>query len=564
MDSIPIPSRRRVGPGAYLTFLAAFAAIVVVLHLPYLDLPYFWDELGQFVPAALDIARRGAWVPHSTLPNVHPPAVMAYLALAWRVAGISIPATRVAMLLVASTGVLFVFLLAIELCRSIEGAPAFPVVALLLASPLFYTQSMLAQLDMPAMTLTALALLLFLQRKYRAAAAASTLLVLVKETGLVAPGVFLLWLLLRERRRREALYFVVPFAVLALWLVILRQTTGHWLGNDAFAEYNVFYSLNPVRAACALLRRLYYLLVAEGRWIGTAAIFLAWRKMRMYATPQWTLTAAVASAHILTVSLFGGATLERYLLPVLPLFYAAAAAGWSLYSSRWRRVSVLASLACLLAGFFWGPPWPWPLENNLAMIDFVQTQQVAANFLDEHMPRRRVASAWPFTQALSDPVFGYVMHRFRTVNTTDFRVSRVAAIPPGSVDALVIYSRTGEPAWSLTRFSPVAAFLRRYYDYEPQIRPDRVRRLGYVPAARWRQGAQWIDLYVNPAWRNSSPAPAEGERVLQDSPARPDGISNPAGLAWWRRNPAPAPGRRPDATRVAHADTLAPIASGRR
>ena len=46
------------------------------MHLPLLTLPFHWDELGQFVPAALDLYRDGAWVPHSTLPNVHPPGVM--------------------------------------------------------------------------------------------------------------------------------------------------------------------------------------------------------------------------------------------------------------------------------------------------------------------------------------------------------------------------------------------------------------------------------------------------------------------------------------------------------
>ena len=65
-----------------LVFTVIFGALLA-MHAPYLQLPYFWDELGQFIPAALDILRDNAWVPHSTIPNVHPPAVMAYLALAW-------------------------------------------------------------------------------------------------------------------------------------------------------------------------------------------------------------------------------------------------------------------------------------------------------------------------------------------------------------------------------------------------------------------------------------------------------------------------------------------------
>src|ERR1700734_1770927 len=90
-----------------LLFPAAIAMLVFLAHLPYLALPYFWDELGQFVPAALDIFHDGAWIPHSTVPNAHPPAVMAYLALIWRIVGYSIPATRVAMLVLAAAGVVF-------------------------------------------------------------------------------------------------------------------------------------------------------------------------------------------------------------------------------------------------------------------------------------------------------------------------------------------------------------------------------------------------------------------------------------------------------------------------
>ncbi len=94
------------------------------------------------------------------------------------------------MLAAAAVAVWLVFLLAIELGRRVAGAPAFPAVLLLIVSPLFYTQAMMAQLDMPAMLLTVLALLLFLQDRVRSAALACVALVLVKETGLIAPLVF--------------------------------------------------------------------------------------------------------------------------------------------------------------------------------------------------------------------------------------------------------------------------------------------------------------------------------------------------------------------------------------
>lgn len=133
---------------------------------------------------------------------------MAIVALAWRLFGVSVAAARVAMLIVAAAGLLFSFLLAIRLCRGLEGAPAFAAVLFLTASPIFFSQSEMILLDMPAMTFTSLALLLFLDERYLACAAACTALVLVKETAITTPMVLGAWLLFREKKIRQALFFL--------------------------------------------------------------------------------------------------------------------------------------------------------------------------------------------------------------------------------------------------------------------------------------------------------------------------------------------------------------------
>ena len=84
----------------------------------------------------------------------------------YKLFGYSIPITRVAMLAMAAFGVLVTFLLSVELTSEVKGTPAFVPPVLLLVSPIFFTQSMMAQLDMPAMVFTLLALLLFLREHY--------------------------------------------------------------------------------------------------------------------------------------------------------------------------------------------------------------------------------------------------------------------------------------------------------------------------------------------------------------------------------------------------------------
>ncbi|MBC8087651.1 MAG: hypothetical protein H7Z40_10315, partial [Phycisphaerae bacterium] len=317
-SSNSVPGTQR-GLSAYAFFYLFFASVLFLTHSAILDLPYFWDEMGQFVPASLDILKDGAWIPRTTLPNVHPPGAMAYLAAVWSVAGYSVVVTRVAMLLLAAAGVLAVFALAVHVSKPLRGMPAFTAAFLLVASPLFYAQSMLAQLDMPAMVFTASALLLFLRGQFGLAALACTVLVLMKETSIAVPAVFgayMLW----ERRWREAVYFTVPAIAVAAWLGYLHHGTGHLFGNAEFTHYNVGFQLHPVRLGVTLLRRVYYLFLANWHIVGTAAILLAWKRTALFRTREWGIVAAVATVQTLVVTVLGGAALERYLMPVLPLF----------------------------------------------------------------------------------------------------------------------------------------------------------------------------------------------------------------------------------------------------
>jgi 4-amino-4-deoxy-L-arabinose transferase-like glycosyltransferase len=487
---------RGVRPDGYLIFFVAFALVIFLTHALYFDLPYFWDELGQFVPAALDIYHDGAWVPHSTVPNAHPPGVMAYLAAVWKIFGYSIVTTRLAMLALASLTALFTFLLAIQLCRGLPGAPALAPMLLLFADPLFYMQGMMAQLDMPAMLFTSLALLLFLKDRHPGAALACTALVLAKETGGLLPLILGGALLLDRRRARYAAYYAAPFAVLAVWFFVLWRTTGHLFGDAGFTHYNIGYALHPVRATLCLIRRVYYLFLSDFRWVGSIGMVLAWKRSRIYRNRAWTITALFFAAHVVMVSVLGGAELERYLLPALPLLYIAMSAAWSTLGPLARNVSIAAVAAGLLAGLFVNPPYPFPLENNLAMVDFVELHRNAAHYLEARHPNQTIYTAWPLTAALRDPAFGYVTGKLATFETSDFRYSTLDHLDARGMDVLVLYSRTWEPRWGVLRWPIVARFLRHFYQYEPQMNADQVRwRFGLIQEQRWMQRGQWVEVY---------------------------------------------------------------------
>ena len=114
------------------------------------------------MPAARDLLLHGALIPHSTPSNAHPPLVMAYLALAWKLLGYSPVVTRTAMLAVAAFSLLGVFRLAQRVANT-EVAVASTVCTALY--PVFFAQSSLAHLDLAAAGLTFWALLAYVENR---------------------------------------------------------------------------------------------------------------------------------------------------------------------------------------------------------------------------------------------------------------------------------------------------------------------------------------------------------------------------------------------------------------
>ncbi len=487
------PAGNGVRTRAHALVGAGFALFVLLSHLALLKLPFFWDELGQFVPAALDIFRTGAWIPYSTVPNVHPPGVMAYLAAVWTVAGgYSIAATRLAMLALGATGVVITLRLGVRL--GLSWGAAVLAAGFLSISPLFFAQAMMAQLDMPAMVFFSLALLLFLDDRIVPAALACTVLVLVKETGIVAPALFGAWLWM-ERRRREALWFILPVPPMLIWLIALERSTGHLFGNAAFTAYNLWYPLHPVRLSLALARRLYYLFAGSGHCIGTAAVVLALRRTKVFGTREWRIASALVAAHVVLVSVLGGAVLERYLLPVLPIVYMGFAAALWQSSVRWHVAAAVAILAALLTANFVNPPYPFPLENNLAFTDFVGLHAEAARYLESHFPDAKIATMFPLASELRRPDFGYVQRPLQVREIYNFNAANVAPFARENVAVLVLYSEAWDPL-GLMRNSQWTAFLRRYYDYQPPVNASQLRvLLGAQLVARWTRHGQWIEIY---------------------------------------------------------------------
>lgn len=510
--------------------LIAFMGVSVALaglHLTRLSLPYFWDEAGYYIPAAWDFYKAWELVPTSTLPNGHTPLVMIYLALAWHIFGFSAVVTRVAMAMMAAATVVATFALA---RRVTAREPAVWSAALLAISPMFFAQSTLVYLDLPAALFTTLAMLALLDERMPCFGVDASLAVMSKETAIVILPVAWAWAWWQRRNgadHRSALQpgrgqapplrwiaLLVPVVPLVAWMFYYHSMTGFWTGNAEYLQYNLFSTLSPARFSWTLLRRLYELFLGGFNWLPVAGaalgLWLGRRQNRRDAEDAESihsflgLASGLTLAYIFLLSVVGGAVLPRYLLPVFPVFFVACVSLiWRLPKAVARAVCGTAA-ACFVAAWFINPPYPFAFENNLAYADFIRLHQNAARYLESRPPGERILTAWPATDEISRPFLGYVSKPLCAVPLEGLTEKDFEKIEPGSFDVVYLYSRKWEPPenW-LERFPAFLRAQRAYFGYAPQVSDEWLRqRFGLVLEREFERRGQWVRVYSR-RWRRS-------------------------------------------------------------
>jgi 4-amino-4-deoxy-L-arabinose transferase-like glycosyltransferase len=506
-----------------LSFIGAFA-LLLLLHAPFLHLPYFWDEAGYYVPAALDIYHGWQLVPESTLPVGHTPLVMVYLAMIWHVFGFSPLVTRAAMILIAAATALITHALA---RRVLSREAALWSAALLALSPMFFAQSSLVFLDLPAALATTLCLLALIEGRMGMFAIAGSLAVLTKETAVVLLPVAWIYSW-RSRRTGQApslqswLALTLPLLPLAAWTLYYHRATGFWTGNAEYLQFNLYSTLSPGRFFWSLLRRLYEVFIGGFNWLLVVGAALgAWRgnisrRVRfqdpdgVHRTPEigdteaqrrtrdfLFLTIGLVFAYVVMLSVVGGAVLPRYLLPTFPAFFVAAVIlVWRLRRPVARGLCG-ATLVCFVGAWFTNPPYPFPYEDNLSYADFIRLHQQAAQFLSARPAGERILTAWPATDELTRPFLGYVEKPLRTVPLEGLTARDFHMIAPESFDLVYLYSRKWEPPKNWLVGAP---FFRRaqerYFGYAPQIDERELTvRFTLKPLAEFKRRGQWVRIY---------------------------------------------------------------------
>jgi len=505
-----------------LLLFALFFAVLMLLHAPLLRLPYFWDEAGYYVPAARDLLLTGTLIPHSSISNAHPPLVMAWLALTWKVFGYSTLVTRTAMLAVSAFALLGLF----RLSRIAVNLPvAWATIVLVALYPVYFTQSSVATLDLAAAGFTFWALGAYVAGRTPEhqeshpwkVAVWFSLAALAKETAILAPlalfvceglGYFMRprWLkvLPPGRQRSRLLYLLLPVVPLACWYAYHYTKTGFLLGNPGFFRYNVAATLNPLRVPLAFGLRLWQLFGYFGLYLLTLAGLLAMLRPPLKENgvarpriPFWMQAAFlfVVIAYLFFMSAVGGAVLARYMLPVVPLVMLMMISTLRRRARYWALIVAAVAIA-FISGLFSNPPYGFSLEDNLAYRDYVVMHAEAGRFLTMRYPGARVLTAWPASDEITRPWLGYVSRPFRVVRIEDFSVSQidVAVGARAQFDVALVFSTKYQPAHPLLEnWEFWQRMKERFFGYHRDLLPEHIaQRLGGTVAYREDINGQWI------------------------------------------------------------------------
>jgi hypothetical protein len=507
-------------PGLVFAVIFVF---IFLLHLPLLQLPYFWDEAGYYIPAARDLLLSGSLIPHSTVSNAHPPLVMAWLALWWKVVGFAPLVTRTAMLVLAAFSLLGVFRLAERVANTKVAIASTLCIALY---PVFFAQSSLAQLDLAAAGLTLWALAAYVENQTVATVLWFALAALAKETAILVPIALAAWEILGFLARRSSLRklwvngdgsqtnashvrdirsLLIPALPLGLWYIYHYAHSGYVFGNPEFFRYNVAATLSPARFLLALMMRLWQVVGYLHLWILTVLMLLAMcllppqrdanSERSRISFPVQMVFYVVVLTYVIAMALIGGAVLARYMLPAVPLVIILCV------STLWRRLSywpaAVAFVAlAFVAAWFWNPHYGFSPEDNLAYRDYIVLHQDSERFLEARYPMARVLTAWPASDEITRPWLGYITRPMQVVRIENFSLDEMLSASDfrANYQAVLTFSTKYEPGpatWD--RWNIWTQLKSRYFGFHRDLPPAAAAQIlgGHVVFSEQRQG-QWV------------------------------------------------------------------------
>ena len=151
--------------------------------------------------------------------------------------------------------------------------------------------------------------------------------------------------------------------------------------------------------------------------------------------------------------------------------------------------------ACLVAANFVNPPYPFPFENNLMFVSFVDIEREAAFAADTYSSA--AVTTFPMSAALQHPNNGFLMLPHKVLEVPDFRPETIAPLRENPPALMIVYNTETDP-WQIRSTQAFQWFFGRYYHYERQMSALEIAEMFNMRIARvWETRGFSMSLLVD-------------------------------------------------------------------
>ena len=413
-------------------FALCLFLLVFLMKLPIITMPLHWDDLDNYMAAAMHIYKHGFGSISSYGPNAggHPPCFFVILALAWRLFGYSIWISHLVVIVIAFLGVYFTYLLGAELQDKKTGLIG---ALFLLVSPLYFAQAGTLNLDLLTAVLMTSSAYYLCKGKQIGYVFSGVCLVLTKIAGVLFIFCGILYSFLIHYRNpkvmlRKMFIHVSILIVFALWLIYQKSKVG-WIVPPAVYIVGGIdrLSFSLQESGEILVIALKSVFFDKGRFILTLIILFSFIPVginkfqgvsttrRALRDKRFLLLFLFMFFGLLFYSWFIAATrclLPRYLIVFYPFYFVIGAACLvNLFETKKLALAVITiAMLCFSVSNWFGRRTDAGvfLEANLEYLSQIKTHRRACNFIEENYPASIVLTSWPQRIELSSPWLGYV------------------------------------------------------------------------------------------------------------------------------------------------------------
>lgn len=401
--------------------LLALLVVFAAFKIPTLDTPYFWDELGVYVPGALKMKDNGTigLLPSSLEPlySRGHPLLFVFSQASWFHLIGDTPAAGHAFSVLLALSTLAVFFYC---AKDLFGASVALMASLLLAvQPMFFAMAGVVLPEMMLTLFTVPAVWAIVRNRWGIFALSGSLALMTKESAIVLPPVGMLIIFADSLRARQVfsaatfrkyLFVTVPFMVYAVFLLIQKKQNG-WFFFPEHMGY-LRWDSSFFDQIATVFRDMFF---AQGRvLIGLMVLFVVMYDNKSQKSEARAIN--IFSPFVLVCILFSALNfyLARYMLFALPFVVLMGTVGvrWLLerVDQRWRYAAGGCFFAlCTTLHVLSMDGGKFADTSDMSYLHLVRAQKEAIVWLENQPWRDSLIEAnFPMFQAIGDMRNGYL------------------------------------------------------------------------------------------------------------------------------------------------------------